>query len=395
MKLLYITGSAPWPPTSGGALRDFHFISHLQSRHDVRVVVLDEAPVPPPPGIPADVEFWPYLRPGRRPAATKWRMRREALRDAVHPSPQIVREHAPPDLRAAFRSLAGYARACDAVWVSRAHYARHALAAEFGGRLIVDFVDVEWAAQQSHQAHLPRGPYRALARLDTWKLARFERRVAGRAWRCVVCKEEDKGRLGAALSNVYVVPNGTAANSPCSPEAAEPGRLLFVGLMSYGPNRDAAKWFVREVFQAVVSAARPPVLDIVGGDPPEDVVELQGPASRVFVHGFVPDLRTCYDRAAVVVCPIRTGSGTRLKVLEALSYGKAVVATTEAIRGIDLRPGVDCLVADTAAEFATACSRALADGGLRAVLGNSGRDRVLGRYSWDRIRADLDRVLTP
>ena len=395
MKILYVTNSSPWPPSSGGALRDYHFISHLSTRHDVRVVVLDQRPVPAPAGLPARVEFRPFAPPIRPAYPSKWRMRWTAAREALDLAPQIARAHSGDDLRGTFRTLAGDTDGYELVWISRAHTARHAFKAGLGPRVVVDFVDVEWAAQRSHQAGIPFGPYRYLAALDTFKLARFERRIAAKAWRCVVCKDEDRALLGAASDRAHVVPNGTAIHAACPPVATAPGRLLFVGLMSYGPNRDAANWFVRDIFPEIVVPDIAPEIDIVGRDATAEITAFQRPGSRVSVHGFVADLRNMYEAASVVVCPIRTGSGTRLKVLEALSYGKAVVATTEAARGIRLRPGIDFLAADSASDFAKACTRLLGDPDLRASLGRSGRASVLSRYSWERVYADLDRVLTP
>ena len=395
MKILYVTNASPWPPSSGGALRDHHFISHMSSHHDVRVVVLSDRPITASADLPVPVKYRPFAPPERPACPSKWRMRWTAAREALDPLPQIVRAHSGDDLRETFRCLAGDAKGYDLVWISRAHYARHAFKAGFDQRIVLDFVDVEWAAQRSHQAGLSFGPYRYLAAIDTFKLARFERRIAKKAWRCVVCKEEDRALLGSASVQTRVVPNGTAIHAACTPSAAASGRLLFVGLMSYGPNRDAATWFVRDIFPGIIAPDGLPEIDIVGRDAQADIVALQFPGSRVSIRGFVPDLRSVYESASVVVCPIRTGSGTRLKVLEALSYGKAVVATTEAASGIRLRPGVDFLAADSASDFAGACTRLLADPDLRASLGRSGRASVLNRYSWDRVYADLDRVLTP
>jgi glycosyltransferase involved in cell wall biosynthesis len=87
----------------------------------------------------------------------------------------------------------------------------------------------------------------------------------------------------------------------------------------------------------------------------------------------------------LIVTPIRLGSGTRLKVLEALARGKALVATSTAIEGLDLRPGVDLEVVDDPGGFAQRCASLLGCAEARRALGESGRQRVLERYRWESI----------
>jgi glycosyltransferase involved in cell wall biosynthesis len=115
--------------------------------------------------------------------------------------------------------------------------------------------------------------------------------------------------------------------------------------------------------------------------------------STCVVHGLVPDVTPYFEQAAVVVAPIRQGSGTRLKVLEALGRGKAVVATSVAAEGLDLRPGVDLEIADDPEAFARACAHLLADPAARRELGATGRRRVLERYRWEDIGAMAEKVL--
>jgi glycosyltransferase involved in cell wall biosynthesis len=94
-----------------------------------------------------------------------------------------------------------------------------------------------------------------------------------------------------------------------------------------------------------------------------------------------------------VVAPIRLGSGTRLKVLEALARGKALVATSIAVEGLDIRPGVDFELADTPTQFSAACIRLLGAPEARRRLGDSGRRRVLERYTWDAVGEAAHRVI--
>jgi glycosyltransferase involved in cell wall biosynthesis len=125
-------------------------------------------------------------------------------------------------------------------------------------------------------------------------------------------------------------------------------------------------------------------LSVVGKEAESDIRQLHD-GQACFVHGHVPDVTPYYESAGLVIAPIRLGSGTRLKILEALMLGKALVASSVAIEGLDLRPGIDLEVADTPSSFANACLELMRDERRRHRLGQAGRERVLERYEWVRI----------
>jgi glycosyltransferase involved in cell wall biosynthesis len=373
--------------------RDYHLIRQLRRSHDVHVVVLADAPSH---DADREVEYVSAPEPAREETSfSVWSHRWSMIRQAVSPVPQIVARSADERLGRVFRRLAPRANAADRVWISRAYYARLAFDAGIRRRMIVDFPDIDTLAEWAAVADVRGRGYRCLAYWDVMKLFAFERAVARRAWRCVVCKDEDRRFFGSSRRSVHVVPNGTEIREPLGSGEEDSNRILFVGLMSYEPNADAARWFVRECLPEIARPDRstPVVFDVVGADPPKSVCTLDD-GKQVRVHGFVDDIRDSYRRAGVVIAPIRLGSGTRLKVLEALSYGKALVATSEAVRGLDLRLGVDLEVADSAADFAAACRLLLDDAAAREKLGRSGRERVNALYSWERIGEIVDRVVT-
>jgi glycosyltransferase involved in cell wall biosynthesis len=121
------------------------------------------------------------------------------------------------------------------------------------------------------------------------------------------------------------------------------------------------------------------------------VLARRGP--RIEVTGLVDDLRPHLAEAAVAIVPLRVGGGTRLKILEAMAMGKAVVSTTLGAEGIAHRPGENILLADSPADFAAAVGRVLDDPSLAARLGAAGRDLVASTYSWDAAGATLETFL--
>ena len=120
---------------------------------------------------------------------------------------------------------------------------------------------------------------------------------------------------------------------------------------------------------------------IIGAEPPPSLLALAGP--RVELTGFVPDLRPHLASAAAVVAPLRLGGGTRLKIVEGMAMGKAIVSTTLGAEGIEAVPERDLLIENEPEPFANAVNRLLADPDLAARIGRSARRLAVERYSWN------------
>ena len=205
----------------------------------------------------------------------------------------------------------------------------------------------------------------------------------------VTVSREDAAMLP---DGAVVVPNGVdVARFRPSPPALAP-RVVFTGALHTPPNRDGIHWFCAEVWPAIRARVPDAILDIVGARPPPDVLAL-GNSDGVAVHADVPDVVPFLERARVAVVPLRIGSGSRLKVLEAMAAGRPVVGTAIGVGGLEARPGQDLIVAVDAGEFADQVARCLADHELAMRLGRQGRALVEERYSWDRIGAEYAALL--
>jgi polysaccharide biosynthesis protein PslH len=228
-------------------------------------------------------------------------------------------------------------------------------------------------------------------RLEAAKLKRDELAACRRASAVLTTSDVDRATLAPEVAGVpiRVVPNGvdTSYFMPTGPggagEPVDPACVLFTGAIDYHPNTDGVRYFHAEILPRIHTAAPEAVFTVVGKDPPAHIRALGGP--RVVVTGAVPDVRPWMRRGAVAVVPLRVGGGTRLKILEAMASGRAVVSTTIGCEGIEVTPGENILVADTPADFADAVVRCLRDPGLRARLGRRGRALVERRYRWEAI----------
>jgi len=234
---------------------------------------------------------------------------------------------------------------------------------------------------------------RMRALIHSLMMRRWEPRYAERFDRCIAVSEVDRQLLLAANQRlqVDVIPNGvdTQVYQPLSQGSAPPS-LLFIGKMSYPPCTDAALYFCREILPRIRRAIDDVEMWIVGREPPPEVMRLQG--DGVHITGWVDDVVPYYGRAAVCVVPLRAGGGTRLKILEAMALGRAVVSTTVGCEGLDVIDGEHLLIADSPEQFAEKTVRLLTDGALYQRIATKARQLVVTRYDWDAIARQLMQV---
>ncbi len=244
--------------------------------------------------------------------------------------------------------------------------------------------------RQAESANTVAAKTQALLRY--WRLKRFERQLAPVPYALIAVSEEEAALLRrlAPAARVVVAPNGvdTDVVHPSPPGDA----ILFVGLMSYAPNRDAVRYFVKEILSRLSNSSGGPEFFVAGRDPGPEIEELARRDDRIRLLGFVPDLQPLYARAAVFVNPMRGGGGTRLKVLEAMAAGKAVVSTTIGAEGLAVTPGRDILLADAPATFAATIQDLLTDRKRASEIGEAGRELVESRYRWEHCLEPLEAV---
>ena len=209
---------------------------------------------------------------------------------------------------------------------------------------------------------------------------------------CTVCSEVDQ-RLPQERKiarDTLVVPNGvdTSYFRTISHRDETEGRIVFFGNMSYEPNIDGIRYFYRDIFPSVKRVMPAASLKIVGKAPAFSVQERHN-GHDIVVTGTVNDVRPYLEESAVAVVPLRIGGGTRLKILEAMAMGKAVVSTSVGCEGLAVTHGENILISDDPREFAQACVDVLRNPTLRGRLGAAARRLVCERYDWEQIRARL------
>lgn len=228
-----------------------------------------------------------------------------------------------------------------------------------------------------------RWPGWALGELDWRRRHRFQRQAWRRYDRVLVFSRRDAEAIAElapeVAARVRVSPFGLILPPAADPAREVPGTVLFVGNFTHLPNRDAVAWLAKEIMPAVQARVPDASLRVVGSAPPAEVRALAGPGVELFADA--PSIGPHIEAAAVVVAPVRTGGGMRMKVLEALAAGKAVVTTSRGTEGFDCFEEPPLAVADDGGSFAAATAELLEDPGRRAELRARARAFAAAHYS--------------
>jgi glycosyltransferase involved in cell wall biosynthesis len=219
----------------------------------------------------------------------------------------------------------------------------------------------------------------------------LQKTIAKSVDRVVLCSEMDADRFGE--SNTAIVVNGfDATDKPVGHlEVGSPPTMLFQGMLRYAPNSDAARWFVRDILPRVREQLPAAELRLVG-DTDGWVAALHDPPS-VTVVGKVPTMEPELAKADIVVVPLRYGSGTRLKILEAFSHRIPVVSTAIGAEGLGLVAGRHLLIADDPDGFASACAELLTNTDLRAELSEAAHREFVDKHHWGIARRQISDLL--
>lgn len=383
-RILFLTHEPPLPLVSGARIRSYHLMRELARHgHAVSLVALDAEASNNGEGRKAldtlceHVAIIPF-----RPSRGVRRARLAADFALARPFQQryfFSRE----GLRAVERVAA--ASRPDIVVVGQLYTERYARAAA-GVPVIFDSHNVEERRVATmEQAGGLRG---TMARRQRGPVRRYEAEVVRAATRVWAVSEEERQHFDAiAPGNVDLIANGVDCSAiPFRPSTPKGAEILFLGRMDYGPNIDGVQYLLEDV----VGQIRAPGahVRIVGANPPPTLERLaQSAPLPVEVTGFVVETAPYLASARLLVVSLRSGGGTRLKILEALAGGVPIVTTTLGCEGLGVTHEHDVLIADDGPSLAAAIDRLIADDELCERLARNGRALVEQRFDWHAIGA--------
>ena len=395
MKILVISAQPP-SPYSGGEIRLLNLLKHLSTGHEFTVL----APVHSIDNPALDFadkycRFIPVLLEAP-PSHSKLYWQLNAWRQAfINPKPVHAMSFYSPLVQQAIDNLQNKEH-FDVVQVQQLMMAQY-LPDGIDTPCILD-VDNLWSKLylENYDISSERSLVQRVQKwLDRKKIYIYEKAQIRKFTACLAITPQDEYYIHSLVQQAItaVVPNGvdTEYFSPQPSSNEEASILVFTGTMSWEPNVDAVKYFVGEILPLIQKENPGVTFQIVGRDPTPEVLELDR-YPGVKVTGFVEDVRPYLTACNVYVVPMRYGAGTRLKILEALAMGKAVVSTIIGAEGLTVNDGEHLLLSDDITSFTSKTISLLDNSLLRAQLGENGRLLVNASYSWTQIAAKLDNL---
>jgi polysaccharide biosynthesis protein PslH len=393
VRILCITDEYPWPATRGYRIRAANAVRGLAEAGSVDLFcVVSERPdlegVEPEPEYVSRVHIHHRAPFGPTPAGlarwvtTGW------------PRPVAWRDWS--RARAALRSWAE--PPYDVVW----YYACGTylgLRGEATGKTIVDLNDLEddklltlmrvaelekrEGVRRSVRQRVRRAFGAVLDRHDVGRWARVQRQAAAAADAVIVCSERDRDLLGGP--RVAVVPNSYDPATPAPPTASSREPVFtMVGLLTYPPNADAARFFVEQIWPVVRKSLPQARFQLVGRH--DGALSQLGDVPGVELTGEVQSLDDVFAQTTAVVVPLRAGGGTRIKILEAFARGLPVVASSIGAEGLEVEDETSILIADAPDDFARACIRLAEDRELAGRLARAGHAVWASGYRAEDVR---------
>ncbi len=392
MKILLVVPNLPFRPLGGGTVRTYYLTKEWSQRHQVHLVAPAFGHVGPEKISQYEQELQAHIHPVPLQPFIGWK----------HSTAYFHRilKGAPPFLH--YPELVLYLEALAKIYTFEVIFVE---GSGFGGslyfkpfllqsprpRFILTFLDVLWNWWKREFVHAPR-----LSSLVRWLMYRvWEPRFVRDADCCVFMSSIDKEIVERAVQPKQAVVGPVGIDVQRFPVTPVPKTkiLLFVGSFRHQPNLRAANWLLRDIYPRLRNRIPEATLKLVGLTPPSDLFDLAH-AVGAEVHADVPDLAPFYQDARVVVVPIQTGGGVRVKILEACAASRPIVTTTIGAEGLPLVPDEHAIFADSAEQFVAALVKILNDDQIAQSLATNGRLLVEEHFTWSTIAGRIERVFT-
>ncbi|MBE2270927.1 MAG: glycosyltransferase [Anaerolinea sp.] len=392
MRVLLLTPALPYPPHQGGALRNYGILRGLRDAgHQVSLFSfhdgghsLDTTP------LPSLCDHVITVTPPQRTPAKR-------LRDLIFSGhPDLARRL---ETQASRDQLAGLlsANRYDLIQfegLEMAIYLPFVRQQQPNAKLVYDAHNAEYALQRviarvetQNRSRLASALY---SQIQARRIASFEKKIVAQADGVIAVSDEDAAALRPFRPDgkIHVLPNGIFVDEYVHPPqkrlALSDHALVFTGKMDYRPNVDAMLWFSENILPLIHESIADARLYIVGQKPHASLEPLRA-REDIELTGWVAEIQPFLHAASLYVAPLRMGSGTRLKILEAMAAGCTVVATSIAIAGLRDEARQQITVADSERAFADAVIRLCSDPAQRARRGIEARAAVSQYYDWSAL----------
>ena len=414
MRVLHFAPRVCWPLDTGAKLRNYHLARVLAQRARVTLLAFDGAP-------DALINFEnPYEQVVTVKRVEGYTVAK-ILRGAFGRIPLPLLNYTTGAMKQALARILSE-QDFDVVQVESIHlmgYLPILRAAARQPRVLCDWHNIESELMQRYSERQPNFLRRTYAQKTARQLRTLEQQATHDFDAHVVVSQRDRERLLKLnpASLISVIENGVdrayysgreiekayaawskhqdtegAAIDRVKHSPGKANRIVFVGSMDYHANIDGVVDFAREVWPEVHERHPELIFTIVGRDPAAEVRQL-ATIRGVEVTGTVTDVRPYYRESVAAIVPLKVAGGSRLKILEAMAAGVAVVSTTLGAEGLEVQHAANILIADTNVQLLDAISGVVENEELRQQLSDAGRALVAGRYDWETLGAKLFEIL--
>lgn len=399
MNILWLSHLVPYPPKGGVKQRSYNLMKEISRYHELFVICFSQKSHQPTPGLRSDaieglssvgtvIEDFTFdsdLSSVRKsflvakslftsdPYAVNW-LKKEGVGSKIQ---QSIVEHKIDLVHFDTISWAAYLEFVD------------------GCKLVLNHHNIEshmMLRRAQKESHLLKKLYYFQ---EGRKLKAYESKVCNQFNLNITCSTMDTDRLSGSVPGLHVetIPNGVDLNyfKPIGLEQKDKS-LVFAGGLSWYPNIAAMNFFAMKVWPELTKEEAGVSMTVIGRNPPQWIVDFANKNSGFEVTGFVDDVRSYIDQAAVYICPIDDGGGTKLKILDALAMGKAIVAHPVACEGIDVVENESVIFAETPEEYVIKIKMLFNNKVLRQSLGINGRRLIEEKYDYINIGKKLNKL---
>ena len=389
MNILFLSTRSPYPLISGHSLRTYHILKGAAQKHNVTLLTFIQLPEHELKDENLDHlrSFCKAVYPFKIPVDfSKVKLATGLVSNLFSSLPFVAHKYDVPQMRRKIKEMIAREK-IDLVHVDMLPLTVYVNEFDSLPKILVNH-NVESIRLYRWFRTEPNPIRKAFLGLQWLRLRSFERSAMEQFDGCVVVSETDRELLKnmGVLSELFVVPNGTDTNffKPNNCRIIE-NSVLWIGHMDVHTNKDAVLYFWREIYPILRQKYPKVEMTFVGTAPPKEIADAAKVHGQVRVTGFVDDIRPYIDEAAVMVVPIRIGSGTRLKILDAMAMGKAIVSTSVGCEGLNINHGKDILVADDPEDFANKTIDLMTNPDKRIGLERNAIE-LAKSYDWDLIR---------
>lgn len=386
-----LTPYLPYPLVSGGQIRTYNLLKNLSKKHDITLFCLikDEK----------ETDYLQYLQPFCKKIQvfkrtfSPWALK-NIINAAITSYPFVVTRNWVKEMKPAV------ARELESEHYDLIHAETFYMMPnipETSIPVILVEQTIEYLGYQSYASKNRNPLLKPLFFIDINKIKYWEKYY----WRncnCLITMSEDDKKfiqsIDPEVKNIYVVANGVDIDwfDKVQKKLPQNPTILFVGTFKWLPNIEAVDYLVNQVWPLIKRQVPQARLHIVGNSPTAKALSYQQKDASITISGSVPDIRQAYAGAHILLAPVFSGKGTRFKILEAMATGTPAIGTSIALEGFGITPGRQAIVADDAAEMASAVQKVLTNTGMRRKLSDNGKKFVSRYFDWKSISESLDSI---